>query len=54
MQALGTALAMVYLHSFDPPIVHRDLRSPNILIGPNWTPKVGDCLLRTAVLYLCI
>ena len=43
-QALGTGLAMLYLHDFDPPIVHRDLRSPNILIGANWTPKVGEVL----------
>ncbi len=40
LQALDTALAMVYLHSFQPPIVHRDLRSPNILIGADWVAKV--------------
>eukprot|EP01094_Clydonella_sp_ATCC50884_P017904 TRINITY_DN3203_c0_g3_i1.p1 TRINITY_DN3203_c0_g3~~TRINITY_DN3203_c0_g3_i1.p1 ORF type:complete len:861 (-),score=247.00 TRINITY_DN3203_c0_g3_i1:146-2521(-) len=30
--ALEVARGMAYLHSIDPPIIHRDLKSPNILI----------------------
>jgi len=30
--ALDIASALSYLHNFDPPIIHRDVRSPNILI----------------------
>lgn len=37
MQAKG----MNYLHRRDPPIVHRDLKSPNLLVDKNWTVKVG-------------
>lgn len=30
--ALDIAKGLFYLHSFQPPIVHRDLRSPNIFV----------------------
>jgi serine/threonine protein kinase len=30
--ALDVAKGMRYLHSYNPPIVHRDLRSPNIFV----------------------
>jgi serine/threonine protein kinase len=30
--ALDVAKGMNYLHSFQPPIVHRDLRSPNVFV----------------------
>lgn len=33
---------MSYLHSFRPPIVHRDLKSHNLLVDHNWNIKVGD------------
>ncbi|XP_059646278.1 uncharacterized protein LOC132291639 [Cornus florida] len=40
--ALDIARGMNYLHHFNPPIVHRDLKSSNLLVDKNWTVKVGD------------
>lgn len=39
---LGTVKGMNYLHTQDPPIIHRDLKSPNILVMANFTAKVAD------------
>jgi serine/threonine protein kinase len=36
MQAKG----MNYLHKRNPPIVHRDLKSPNLLVDKKYTVKV--------------
>ena len=35
------ARGMNYLHKLNPPIVHRDLKSSNVLVDKNWTVKVG-------------
>jgi serine/threonine protein kinase len=40
--ALDVARGMTYLHSFRPPILHRDLKSLNILVDENWRGKVAD------------
>ncbi|KAJ8449300.1 hypothetical protein Cgig2_002432 [Carnegiea gigantea] len=40
--ALDVAKGMNYLHRRHPPIVHRDLKSSNLLVDKNWTVKVGD------------
>ncbi|XP_057446936.1 probable serine/threonine-protein kinase SIS8 isoform X3 [Lotus japonicus] len=40
--ALDTARGMNYLHSCSPMIVHRDLKSPNLLVDKNWVVKVCD------------
>ncbi|EPS58360.1 hypothetical protein M569_16453, partial [Genlisea aurea] len=40
--ALDVARGMNYLHHCNPPIVHRDLKSSNLLVDKNWTVKVSD------------
>ncbi|GAB9475016.1 Tkl protein kinase [Globisporangium polare] len=40
--ALDLAEALVYLHSFDPLIIHRDLKSKNVLMAEDWTAKLTD------------
>ncbi|KAJ0980584.1 hypothetical protein J5N97_008839 [Dioscorea zingiberensis] len=40
--ALDIARGMNYLHHRNPPIIHRDLKSSNLLVDKNWTVKVGD------------
>ncbi|XP_076921750.1 uncharacterized protein LOC143583293 [Bidens hawaiensis] len=40
--AIDIARGMNYLHQYNPPIVHRDLKSSNLLVDKNWTVKVGD------------
>ncbi|XP_010255507.1 PREDICTED: serine/threonine-protein kinase EDR1 isoform X2 [Nelumbo nucifera] len=40
--ALDVARGMNYLHHRNPPIVHRDLKSSNLLVDKSWTVKVGD------------
>lgn len=35
---------MNYLHQLKPPLVHRDLKSPNLLVDGNYTVKVSDML----------
>lgn len=34
------ARGMNYLHNCSPVIVHRDLKSPNLLVDKNWVVKV--------------
>ncbi len=40
--ALDAASGMLYLHSWNPVILHRDLKSDNLLVDENWRIKVGD------------
>ncbi|CAM9902661.1 unnamed protein product, partial [Sphacelaria rigidula] len=39
---LHVATGMQYLHCQDPAIIHRDLRSCNVLIDHNWVTKVFE------------
>ncbi|KAL2520748.1 Protein kinase superfamily protein [Forsythia ovata] len=40
--ALDVAKGINYLHCLNPPIVHSDLKSPNLLVDKSWTVKVCD------------
>ncbi|CAD6255414.1 unnamed protein product [Miscanthus lutarioriparius] len=40
--AIDIARGMNYLHHCSPPIVHRDIKSSNLLVDKNWTVKVAD------------
>ncbi|OWM66270.1 probable serine/threonine-protein kinase At1g01540 [Punica granatum] len=40
---LGTAKGLTYLHEgLEPKVVHRDIKSSNILLDKQWYPKVSD------------
>ncbi|KAG1685307.1 hypothetical protein DVH05_008469 [Phytophthora capsici] len=40
--AIGMIEALVYLHSFVPPLVHRDLKSKNVLLSSDFQAKLSD------------
>uniref|UniRef100_M8C3Q4 Putative LRR receptor-like serine/threonine-protein kinase n=1 Tax=Aegilops tauschii TaxID=37682 RepID=M8C3Q4_AEGTA len=40
---MGTASGLSYLHEeHEPNIVHRDIKASNVLLGRNYSPKIGD------------
>ncbi|XP_074281537.1 uncharacterized protein LOC141606348 [Silene latifolia] len=45
--ALDIARGMNYLHNCNPPIVHCDLKSSNLLVDKNWSVKIADFGLST-------
>jgi serine/threonine protein kinase len=46
---LDTAKGMNYLHRQDPPIIHRDLKSHNLLVDEHWRVKVSRLVQLSAV-----
>eukprot|EP00026_Physarum_polycephalum_P003037 Phypoly_transcript_03046.p1 GENE.Phypoly_transcript_03046~~Phypoly_transcript_03046.p1 ORF type:complete len:740 (+),score=120.64 Phypoly_transcript_03046:24-2222(+) len=40
--AIDAATGMNYLHTYSPPIIHRDLKSMNLLVDSNFNVKVSD------------
>ncbi|CAN1284750.1 Receptor-like protein kinase 7 [Linum perenne] len=41
--ALGSARGLEYLHhGFDRPVIHRDVKSSNILLDEEWNPRIAD------------
>ncbi|WOK95583.1 putative receptor-like serine/threonine-protein kinase [Canna indica] len=41
--AIGTAKGIAYLHEgLEPKVIHRDIKSSNILLDKHWNPKVSD------------
>jgi len=42
VKATDAAQGMNYLHTFSPPIIHRDLKSHNLLVDENFCVKVTD------------
>jgi serine/threonine protein kinase len=45
--ALDVCRGMAYLHGFQPPLLHRDLKSSNLLCGPGGSIKICDFGLST-------
>lgn len=47
--ALDAAKGMLYLHMCQPPILHRDLKSANLLVSKHWKVKVLSPVVSHAV-----
>ncbi|KAJ0695288.1 putative protein kinase RLK-Pelle-LRR-V family [Helianthus annuus] len=48
--ALGAARALEYLHEFcDPPIIHRNFKSANVLLDDDLSVRVSDCGLAPLI-----
>ncbi|PWA38561.1 hypothetical protein CTI12_AA580190 [Artemisia annua] len=52
--AMDIAHGMNYLHHFQPPIVHRDLKSSNVLVDKNWTVKFSYESDTKSLIMICL
>ena len=43
--AVDAARGLLYLHRHAPPIIHRDVKSPNFLVDEHWRVKASACAL---------
>lgn len=50
--AMETAQGMLYLHNSKPPVLHRDLKSHNLLVDSNMKVKISDFGLSKVVDHL--
>lgn len=50
--AAAVLQGMLHLHLCDPPIIHRDLKSPNLLVDKHWKLKVCSNPPESRVLLL--
>ena len=46
---LGSTRGLDYLHSMDPPVIHRDIKSENILLTQQYEAKIADLGEATAL-----
>eukprot|EP00268_Persea_americana_P012930 TRINITY_DN15576_c0_g1_i8.p1 TRINITY_DN15576_c0_g1~~TRINITY_DN15576_c0_g1_i8.p1 ORF type:complete len:238 (-),score=46.79 TRINITY_DN15576_c0_g1_i8:221-934(-) len=44
--ALGAAKGLSHLHALNPPLIHKDFKTRNVLVDENFVPKVADSGLR--------
>lgn len=51
---MDAAKGMLYLHTHDPPILHRDLKSPNLVVKMDWTVKVRWLFMFSAIWGSCL
>ncbi len=40
--ATDVARGMQFLHGRNPPVIHRDMKSPNVLLNDRWIAKIAD------------
>lgn len=52
--ALSVARGMAYLHSRAPPILHLDLKSPNVLVDDRWRIKIAGAGLESTTSPNCL
>ena len=48
--AIGAAKGLKFLHTLSPPRIHRDVKSPNLLVSAKWVVKVADFGLGRQIL----
>jgi len=44
------ALGLSYMHTLPTPIIHRDLKLTNVVVGEGYVAKVTDCLLQSKLI----